>query len=348
MRLIADSGTRAMQGSAQWRRCALRDTASAGEVVMLATSEPVVPPPDAGGDFTGGYAGLAFDKHCRLFHARPEDGKVECVLWGRISARGVHDDAPHPFDITAAGTEVKGEPSGPVPKRPLALACDDMDFLYIADPDDKAVWLIDTWQQEVSRRLPFDEPPLDLASDGDAVFVLLADGTTWQIAPCEAPLRTAWPAVPGAQRLAVDLLRRKPAAWVLVNAGLFDATLHALHLAESLAVPFATDLVFEKPSSPTAAPILVLAQRPGEEFKRSQMDGITPTWLTGLIAPHYDGRGIALAPDSRIAYWTAHGLRHAAPARARYRQGGLVFGFALDFGSRPEQLGEARGRGVRA
>jgi phage tail-like protein len=341
MRLTPDAGTRVMQGSAQWGRCFPSDTAVVGELVMLATLDPVSPPPNASGNFTGGFAGLAFDPHCRLFHARPEDGAVEYVLWGHTTALGVHDDAPHPFTITAAGTEVGGAPSGPVPKRPLALACDSRDFLYVADPDDKAVWLIDTWQQEVARRLPFDQQPLDLAGDGDAIFVLLADGSTWQLAPCEAPQRTAWPAIPGAQRLAVDLsMKGGPAAWVVVDAGLFDATLHAVHLGQTMAVPFCTDLVIEPPSAPDALRVLVLAQRPGEEFLRLQMKGITPTRLAGLIAPHYDGRGIALAPDGRIAFWTAQGLRHAAPARARYRQSGLVYGFALD--SDHEQTGWGR------
>jgi phage tail-like protein len=327
MRLIPDSGTRAMQGGAQWRRCTLRDSASVGEVVALATEEQPAPLPDASGNFTGGYSGLAFDRRCRLFHAKPEERAVEYVLWGRTTAVGVHDDTPHPFDITAAGTEVDGVPTGALPQQPLALACDGTDFLYIADPVEQAVWLVDTWQQEVSRRLAFDAPPVDLANDGNSVFVLLADGTTYEIAPCDAPRRTPWPAVAGAQRLALQRHDGgRPVAWVLANAGCFDATLHRLQPAASLPAPFCTDLDFEAPGSN----VLVLAQRPGEEFRRQQMDGAAATPLPGLIAPHYDGRGIALAPDGRIAYWTAHGLRHAAPARARYRQAGLVFGFALD------------------
>src|SRR5574337_52144 len=48
--------------------------------------------------------------------------------------------------------------------------------------------------------------------------------------------------------------------------------------------------------------------------------GNQPTAQPDLAAPHYDGRGIALAPDGRIAYWTARGLRHAAPARMHYKE----------------------------
>lgn len=330
----ADTGTRLLQGSAVWRRCLLRDTAVVGEAVMLATDEPAAALPDASGDFTGGYAGLAFDPRCRLFHARPEEGAVDQVLWGHTSALGVHDDTAYPFEISAAGTEVDGQPGGPTPERPLALACDARDYLYIADPAAKSVWLIDTWQQEVARQLPFDAEPLDLASFGSAVYVLLADASIWQLAPCEAPQRMDWPAVAGAERLALAAAANgRTRAWVLVRPGHFDARLHALHLNDALAAPFCTDLVLESDD------LLVLAQRPGEDFRRLQMKGITPTPLPGLIAPHYDGRGIARAPDGRIAFWTAQGLRHAAPARARYRQQGLLFGFALDAGQDQSRWG---------
>src|SRR6478735_3167742 len=99
----------------------------------------------------------------------------------------------------------------------------------------------------------------------------------------------------------------------------------------SFAQPFCTDLEIESTAAADNGGVLVLAQRPGEDFLRLQIERSgPPKALPGLIAPHYDGRGIARAPDARVAYWTAQGLRHAAPARARYRQSGLVFGFALD------------------
>ena len=60
-------------------------------------------------------------------------------------------------------------------------------------------------------------------------------------------------------------------------------------------------------------------------------EGMSPR-RASLSAPNYDGRGIALAPDARIAYWTAKGLRQAAPARGHYRPDGRVFSIALDAG----------------
>ena len=317
MRLVPDSGVRMLQGQAQWAQCGLTKTVLVGEVVMLQSSDPVTPEPSGGSDFSGGFAGMAFDKHCRLFHAQPEAGKLEFVLWGRVDALGVHDLAAHPFDLTGS-EQVQ---SKALPQRPLALACDTADFLYIADPVDTAVWLVDVWQQEVARRIAIPAKPLDLAVSGDAVYVLLDDGSTWQLAPCDAPQRTLWPAVPGAQRLALGAkLKGQPLAWLLLAPGRSAASLHALHDGSLLPAPFVTDLVIEATTTPELNHVLVLAQRPGEEFRRLQIGEGAPVALPGLVAPNYDGRGIEAAPDGRVAYWTAQGLRHAAPAKGRYEQ----------------------------
>lgn len=332
MRLIPESGTLALRGRGQWQRCLLEDTVAVGETVTLASTAPASPAADTAGPFTGGFAGLAFDKRCRLFHAQPEDGKVEHVLWGRTGSAGAHDGTPHPWAITAAGTEVDGAPTGALPLQPLALACDDNDYLYIADPATKTVWLVDVWQQEVARATEFTHAPLDLAACGDALYVLLDDGSTWQLAPCTAPERTAWPLRPGAKRLAVSRApRRKPQAWVLMKPGEAGAELQALHRTLKRPAAFATDIAFESLDAEGLA-VLVLALRPGEHFTRLQIDGKQMLTLpAGLSAPHYDGRGIEPAPDGRLAYWTVHGLlRHAAPGRAHYQNSGRLFGFGLD------------------
>lgn len=316
MRLVTDSGTRLLQGPAAWRSAHHVHTAVVDEVVMLESSEPLAPEPAPGPAFTGSLAGLAFDRHCRLFHPRPEAAALEFVLWGRVDALGVHDLAAHPYAITGA-EQIK---AGALPGEPRALACDEADFLYVADPAGSAAWLIDVWQQRVARFVPLPSPPLDLAARDGQVFTLLADGTTWQLAPCETPERTRWPAVAGSARLA---LGPGGQAWVLTDPGQATARLHALHHVFSLATPFATDLLAE------SANVLVLAQRPGEPLRRLQL-GATPVVLPGLVAPHYDGRGIELAPDGRVVFWTALGPRHAMPARGRHAEAGQVFAPALD------------------
>jgi hypothetical protein len=198
MRLIPDSGVLVLKSPAQWRLCAHRDTVLVDDVVVLQSQSAPPPAADTSGNFTGGFAGLAFDARCRLFHPRPEEGLIDYVPWGETTTLGVHATTATPFAITAAGTEVDGGVSGELPQRPLALAAGTADYLYIADPDAKAVWLVDTWQQEIARKLEFNLAPLDVAACGGDVFALLADGSTWQIAPCQAPERTEWPAIAGA------------------------------------------------------------------------------------------------------------------------------------------------------
>ncbi len=329
MRLIPDSGTRLLRGRAHWDRCALRDTVAIDDLVQLAPAAKAEAESPAVA-FSGGYAGMAFDRHCRLFHPLPESGGVEFVLWGKTSALGVHETAPQPYAITAAGTEVDGRPSGELPKRPLALASDAADYLYLADPDSQAVWLIDVWQQEVARRIAFASAPLDLAACAGEVYVLLADGSTWQLTACGEPRRTLWPLLAGGERLTVSLAADGGRlAWVLRRPGQLDASLHALHLGKSLALPYATDVASES-EHPDFGTLLVVAQLPGDDFLRLRLRENQPNALPSLVAPYYDGRGIVLAPDCRIAYWTAQGLRHAAPARPRYRQHGVLFACALD------------------
>lgn len=332
MRVIPESGMLTLQGREAFQRCLLQDTLLVGDVVTLASTPPPAPSADTAGPFTGGFAGLAFDRRCRLFHARPDAAQVENVLWGRTGSAGANDGTPHPWPITAAGTEVDGAPTGALPQTPVALACDAQDYLYIADPAALTVWLVDVWQQEVARAFDFDHAPQDLATCDDALYVLLDDGSTWQLAPCDDPHRTPWPLCAGAKRLCVARTpKRKPQAWVLRAPGTGAAELQALHLTLTVPAPFCTDIAFERLDANGLA-VLVLAQRPGENFTRLQIDGKTALALpAGLSAPHYDGRGIEPAPDGRLAYWTVHGvLRHAAPARAHYLTRGRLFAFGLD------------------
>ncbi|MGN6526338.1 MAG: phage tail protein [Burkholderiaceae bacterium] len=336
MRLVPDTGTRMLRGPAHWQACALHDTALVDDVVMLASDPAPVPPGLGNAPFTGGFAGLAFDPRCRLFHPRPEDGTIETVLWARTSSLGVHDAAATPFAIATP------ESGGALPRRPLALACDDRAFLYVADPDASTVWLVDTWQQEVSRAIAFLAAPLDVSACGGAVFVLLDDGSTWQLAPCDEPRRMPWPVKAGADRLVVTTSATGGwLAWVLQRAGQVDAQLWALHLDRGLAAPFCTDVVAER-EDPDLGTLVTLAQRPGEEFLRMRLAGNQPAAQPSLSAPNYDGRGIALAPDGRISYWTAKGLRQAVPARLNYRPAGRVFGFALDSGFDQNRWGQVR------
>ncbi|MGG5820904.1 phage tail protein [Falsiroseomonas sp. HW251] len=328
----------AILGRPMWERCSFAMSgdqpaaALQGDVVTLAPLDPPTPPALGDTPFTGGFAGPAFDCHGRFFHPRPEDGALDYVVWGKQTALNVVADPPHPFDITGAATEsVDFAPAQALPKRPIALACDEADYLYVADAgDEPALWLVDIWQREVARRIALPAPPRDVAMDDGRAHVLVAqpDGSEpgWVAAsPCDPPRRLPWPAgLPAADRLAMARGR----ALVLVAAGTAEAEIAALDgRSDPRRVPFATDLL----ADPTPDGLLVtVARRPGEEFRRFLLAGRSLAPHAALQAPGYDGRGIARAPDGRIAYWTARGLRHAAPARTRYATEATLLGFALD------------------
>ena len=251
-------------------------------------------------------------------------------------------DTPHRFDITGAGTESADfAPPEKLPHRPIALACDEADYLYITDPgDEPALWMVDVWQREVARRIVLPAPPRDVAMDDGRAHVLVAEAdggaTGWLAAsPCDPLRRLPWPVgLAAADRIAMARGR----AFLLVGAGSAAAALVALDdVAIRRDVPFATDLLAAV--TPEGV-VLTVARRPGEEFLRLLLQRRHVAPLPSLQAPGYDGRGIARAPDGRIAYWTARGLRHAAPARTRYATSATILCLALD----SERDGNAWGR----
>lgn len=316
-----------IRGRALWNRCGFSHTALLDDTVALA---PLAPSALSLADttaFNGGFAGLSVDRHCRVFH--PAGGAaLEYSLWGTHSSLRLHQDAAKPFRISGPQSETGNFGStAPLPRSIVATACDAADYLYLADPAYPAIWLIDTWQGETARLLPTSSPPRDLAYAGGTVYCLL-DNSWFAISPCDPPQPLPWPSgLGGADRLAVN---SRGEALVLLQAG--QATAELVSLANTqvrLPVPFATDVLIAE-EDPERGLQLVVARRPGEDFLQLRMQGRHFSPLQSLQAPHYDGRGIALAPDGRIAYWTGRGLRHAAPARTQYAEQGLVYGFALD------------------
>ncbi|MBQ0957493.1 hypothetical protein KAK06_00850 [Ideonella sp. 4Y11] len=328
MKLPAIAGVRALQGHALWSACHRVDTVllADGSVVLASPSAPL----DEGAlGPARAPAGLAFDGHCRLHHVR-EDGGLEQVIWGRTDAMGVHEEAATRYALQPS-PQVQ---AGGLPASLGALAGQG-DFLYLADPAGQAVWVIDTWQQQIARHLPMPAPPLDLAAGDGRVVALLDDGSTWLLAPCDAPQRSPWPAVAGARRLALGPRPPQggwPLAWVLTQPFEAGAQLHPLHGGAVLPAPGCGALLVEPTVSEDGWHVLVLSRQPGQPLLRWQVGPGETHTLPGLVAPHHDGRGLAWAPDGRVATWTARGLRHAAPARAEHLGAGWLYSIALDAG----------------
>lgn len=328
MKLGAVAGVRALQGHAQWSACHLDGTVLLADGSVVLASAPAADATDPVGPSLAP-AGLAFDGHCRLYHVR-QDTQLEQVIWGRTDAMGVHEEDATPYALQPSPQVMDGA----LPASLGALAGQG-DWLYLADPAGQAVWVIDTWQQQVARHLLLPAAPLDLAAGAGQVVALLADGSTWLLAPCDAPRRTPWPAVPAARRLALGPLPPQggwPLAWVLSTPFEAGATVHPLHGGPALPVPGCGALLVEPTVSESGWHVLVLSRKPGRPLARLQVGPGEPVPLPGLVAPHHDGRGLAWAPDGRVATWTARGLRHAAPARGDYRDSGWLFTIALDAG----------------
>ena len=355
MRLAPYTGSVGIRGRPQWERCGFAppvvgaaQAALLGDIVTLAPLPPPTPPSLGDAPFTGGFAGLAFDQHCRLFHPRPDDGGIDYVIWGVQTALSVVKDTTHDFAFTGPETETRGfTPDDWTVKRPIALGCDESDYLYVADAGDPPVlWLLDIWQHELARRVDLPAPPRDVGVAGGLGYVLFAkaDGSDpgWlTVSPCDPPTRHAWPAgLPAADRIAVADGPR--GLFVLIGAGTATAEFVALDdTTIRQAVPFATDLLLG-PRDADGVREIVAARRPGEEFLRFQIDRRQISPLGSLQAPNHDGRGIAWAPDGRVAYWTARGLRHAAPARTRYATDATVLAFALDSDRDGNEWGRVR------
>lgn len=336
MRLMPARGKVLMRGRAHWLRCAFDACALIDDVVQLAPKAGGITSLDDDTPFTGGFAGLAFDQACRLFHALPDAGRIEFLLWGQYTQPRLVADTTWNFELSGAESE-SGEFGGDaaLPKRPLALACDTQGYLYVADPDTPAIWIVDIAQHEIARERQFAVAPLDLAAAGDTIYALfaapVAGSQSWQrLSACEAPEILPWPpGLAGAERLDVAPDGR---AFVLVDAGTATAQLVCLQdTGVVVPLPYCTDFLCAA-IDPDFGLELVCARRPGEDFLRLRLKGKQTAPLPALAAPNYDGRGIARAPDGRIAYWTVSGLRHAAPARTRYEEYGIVYGFALDSG----------------
>lgn len=311
----------------QWHRAAHQGTGFDPEARAVELAWSVEPAFDQASGSWPGPAGLAFDPWCRLYHSRPEEGQVERVLWAAAdpSAEAVDVFAPPPGGL---GQFEPAEEPGPLAD-PVALACDEDGRLFVAEAGGGRVLVYDLWERRLLRRVLVPGRPLDLASCGDEVWVLLGEPPGLAVLEARTGPLSAPVALPGdlaaPSRLALCPLGP---AFALEAGGSPDARVIPLaEPAEAFSVPGATDLTFQSPG------ILVVARLPGQDFLRFTVTPGSRQALGPLRARGYDGRGIALSPDGRIAFWSDRGLRHSVPAPKRYEREGRVVTFRLDGGA---------------
>jgi phage tail-like protein len=284
----------------QWARCAHDGTAlvRGGGVELTwtddASYEPACPRP----------GGLAFDAECRAFRSEPDAGAVLVIS----------------YDTDAAPRRSQGL------RRPLGLAVDSGQRLYIAESAAGVVDVVDLVARRLLRKTPIDPGyPVDVAPDGDGVVVLVRDPDRlvrlrgrrgaqpgpplrrpcWS-APLDPVAVAAGPLVLWATADGSDGLVTRP-----------DGTLIAQ-------VPAATDI------ATGADGTVVVARGRDRSLRRYAPDGDGWIELAPLAAPGFDGAAVAVAPNGRVAFTTEAGIGWTAGSAARHVRAGSVVTYRLD------------------
>jgi phage tail-like protein len=349
----------------QWLRASHDATALIGETVQLSWTVEAADTSRAATPFPQRGAGLAFDAHCRLYHSVPDQGRVERLRWAAQDPLQPVEGAPAPvalFEPEAAGMRgdfaLASPAAGPL-EEPRGLAVDADERLYLAEAGRRRVLVFDLWAEALLETLTLPSTPVGLAAHGRAVYALgVSPAALFRLGHRGELERLPWPPIIAEpSRLAVS---PRGARLILENAGTASAKTWLYRNASAPValrfptanpqvttdqIPFATDLGFQPPTAvfelagSTDAEVLVVARRPGEDFRRFALENTTLTELPPLQARGYDGLGIVATPDGRMAFWTrpssaaASGtFRHAVPARLRYARQGSVTTFQLDSG----------------
>jgi phage tail-like protein len=336
----------------QWLRVSHDATALLGEVVQLAWDNDKATNNNEASPFTEQGAGLAFDQYCRLYHSVPSEGRVERLLWATLDSSQPADAVNlfAPNGETTFGEFVLSDAKPATLQAPRGVVVDDDDRLFIAETDARQILIYDLWSNRLLRRVPLNAAPIDLVVHGRNVYVLLTDAPgLLKLDARSEPQSMSWPnELVEPSRLAVA---PSGELFILTGAGTVTARVWQYRgTADPTAItfptgkakqtgdtlPFATDIEFQ-PSTEVfgeacATVVLVVARRPGEDFRRFCLSATGIAEMPPLKARDYDGLGIVRTPDGRIGFWTSHGFSHAAAARLRYKINGTVTTFRLDSG----------------
>ena len=277
--------------------------------------------------------GLAFDSSCILYRSAVPEGRVERLLWRALDPFDVpEDDSLLQVDVLGGEPEPPvGEFSAAPPapgtlRRPLGLAVDEDDRLFVCEHGARRILVYDLPSRRLLRRVRLPAPPLDVAAGGRRVYAVLDGGPrvvklSARSEPVPVELPTAAAGEPARVAVspggAVFVLYRDDADGWIVS---LDSSLPSHRIGNAL------DIEVESEGH------VVVACRPGDAFVRLTVeDG---TWSTGdpYAARDYDGYGIVRTPDGRIGFWTAHGFREAVLGRVRFEPQGLVSTYRLDGG----------------
>lgn len=326
-----------VQGGDAWSRAAHDGTfleLETGTVELAWTlpadgEAPAGPPPAPGG--------LAFDAECRLYRADLARGVVERIRWEPGRASGLPDPVElfEPEPVSPLGEFAPVEVGrGPL-RRPVGVAVDQDDRLYVAEADAGRILVFDLWSRRLLRvaRTGPGTRPLDLAAHGrEVVAVVRGIPGLVKLTAREGPEPLDVPP----EVIAPDRVAVSPsgAVAVILGAGTEGAMVLPLSRPRDVfAVPRATDLEWESDD------VLAVARFPGEPFQRFRVAPGSTERQQPLVARGYDGLGIVRTPEGRIGYHSDRGFRTAALARVVYGREGTVTTFRLDAGEYQTQWG---------
>lgn len=300
----------------QWARCAHEGTAmlrGGGVELTWADDAPVgrsrcelQRPPAQVCDPTDVARGLAFDHPCTAYASWPVRGAVRAT-----SLDGQHGGS-------FAGL-----------RRPLGLAVDRAQRLYLAESGTGLVHVIDLVAKRLLRKIPVGcGRPVDVATYGAGVAVLVRDpdrlvrieGRRGPRPLCELHRPCVSPRLEPVRVASGPLVLWRDPDDDRAVVAYADGTV----VAE---VPGATDLEVALDGT------LVIARQPGRSLLRFARDGTAWVELEPLAAPGYDGGALAVVPDGRIAFTAGEQLGWTAGSAARHVREGRVVTYALDSGA---------------
>lgn len=274
-------------------------------------------------------AGLAFDPWCRIYHSIPEKNHVERLLWSNRRkanlAKALFDQTIEQvgdFNTQVTPTDVN---------HPTGLVVDNKGRLFVADSGNHRVLIFDLMDSILLRTINVTGTPTAMCTDGEMVFCLVEEVNDehrvlfFTARSMPEKLQFEPPAILSTGVPSDICVDQSGRLFLLYQANSLDAFIFAADQDNQV-----IDAPFASAIAASADFELVIARQPNADFLRYRVTKDSVSQLPHLQARHYDGRGIAIDPMGRVAYWSHQGLMNATIARVKYQNQGRVICFRLD------------------
>lgn len=275
-------------------------------------------------------AGLVFDPWCRIYHSVPEEDRVDRLLWDnrRYPERAKSLLKTLPAKV---GDFISTKPQSDV-SHPQGLAIDRKGRLFVADSAHHRILIFDLTDNTLIRSINLHGQPSALCCDGNKVIAAVhcGDADTSQLLQFDTTSAAESVAIEPMQGTEAMLVHgvtvdQTGRVFVLYKANTEHAVIWAIDgRNEPIYVPYASAVLAIENQQ------IVIARRPNSDFLRFRVTPQDISQLPQLQARHYDGRGIAVDPMGKVAYWSSKGVLNATVAQIKYVNQGRLVCFRLD------------------